>query len=72
MTTRALHPGAEVEVDVRGLVFPATVKALPGGQAVDVQPSVRNVSYRRVRARQIRRVLRPAPAGGQLAIGGLG
>lgn len=69
MRTAHLQPGTEVEVDVRGRVFSARVTGNPAGGIVPILPSVRNVSYRRVRARQVRRVLSPPPSPTQLQLG---
>lgn len=69
MKTAHLHPGAEVEVDVLGRVFSARITGNPAGGTVPILPTVRNVSYRRVRVRQVKRVLRPASLSTQLQLG---
>lgn len=61
VNTAALHPGAVVECDVRGLVFEAPVTGRPAAGLVDVDPPA-GITYRRLRACQVRRVLSPAPA----------
>lgn len=66
MRTDRLHVGDLVECQKLGLTFPAEVSGLPGDQFVDVEPKARNVTYRRLRAREVRRVLE---RGTQLEIG---
>lgn len=68
MNAACLHPGTEVEVNVRGRIFPARITGTPAGHTIPIEPSVRNVSYRRVRASQIKRVL----SSPQLQLGGAG
>jgi hypothetical protein len=70
VNTAALHPGAQVECDVRGRVFKAKVTGKPAAGAVDVEPLEPGVTYRRLRARQVRRLLSPAPRADQLQLGG--
>jgi hypothetical protein len=55
-----------VECDVRGRVFRAKVTGKPAAGVVDVDPP-QGVTYRRVRSRQIRRVVYTAD---QLQLGG--
>jgi len=69
VNTAALQPGAVVECNVRGLVFEAPVAGKPAAGVVDVDPPA-GITYRRLRARQIKRVVTPAPTGGQLQMGG--
>jgi hypothetical protein len=70
VNTAALQPGAVIECDVRGLVFAAPVTGKPAAGVVDVDPP-KGITYRRLRARQVRRVLEPAPtASPQLQLDG--
>jgi hypothetical protein len=61
----ALHPGAKVEVDIRGRVFTATVTGNPAGDRWPIKPP-RGVGYHSVTERQVKRVLRTD----QLQLGG--
>lgn len=67
MRTDHLHVGDLVECEKLGLTFRALVVGLPGDQQVDVEPKARNISYRRLRAREVTKVL--SRAGEQLRIG---
>jgi hypothetical protein len=69
MNLATVHPGDLVECCKLGRTFPARVEAFPGRQVVDVAPCVRNVSYRRLRAREIRRVIERAARSAQLQLG---
>lgn len=62
-------PGDEVEVDILGRVFSARVTGNPAGGTVPIEPTVRNVSYRRVRARQVKRVFSSPATSTQLQLG---
>lgn len=65
MTLRELHPGDEIEANVRGYLFPALVEDLDDelidGKPVRVRPLVPNCTYTRLTARQVRRRLRRGP-----------
>lgn len=67
MRTDRLCPGVEVEVDIRGRVFPARVVGEPANQRVPIEPLVPNNTHRQAQARQIRRIL--CADGNQLGLG---
>jgi len=69
MNTAVLDPGDLVECDVRGLVFKAPVTGKPAAGVVDVDPP-EGITYRRLRARQVRRRIKAPPGGSQLRLGG--
>lgn len=60
MKTASLHPGAEVEVDIRGRRFPARVTAKPSARQVPIEPLVANNSFRCAGAHQVKKTLCPA------------
>jgi hypothetical protein len=56
MNAAALHPGAQVEVDIRGRVFTATITGNPAGERWPIKPP-RGVGYHSITERQVRRIL---------------
>ncbi len=59
MNPASLHPGTEVEVDIRGRIFTATITGNPAGERYPIKPP-RGVGYHSITERQVRRVLRSA------------
>lgn len=70
MNLRSVDAGAEVLCDVRGLEFPAVATGRSADGWLPVDPTVPNVSYRRVRAHQVKEVLARPKSSGQLSLGG--
>jgi hypothetical protein len=64
----AIHPGAEVECNVLGRVFAATVTGKPAGGKVEIEPP-EGITYRCIRVSQISKLLRRAEPSGQLRTG---
>lgn len=60
MNARALHPGTEVEVDIRGRVFPAYITGKPADGRFPIKPRDKGVGYFSASARQVKRILRRA------------
>jgi hypothetical protein len=69
MRTTALQPGTEVEVDIRGRVFPARITGKADDGRFPIRPLIKNVGYFSATARQIKKVLRRA-SDTQLQLGG--
>lgn len=64
---RALHPGATVEVDIRGRVFEAKVTGSPAGDGrFSIEPP-KGVGYHSAKASQVKRILDAGD--GQLQLG---
>lgn len=70
MQLRSVPTGSRIRCDVRGTTFPACVTGSPADGWLPVEPLVPNVSYRRVRSRQIQEVLARPTRSGQLSLGG--
>jgi hypothetical protein len=68
MRTRAVQPGDIVLVTKRGRIFHAHVRGVAAGGGFEVAPIERGITYRNVKAGEIREG-RPAP--GQLGFGDL-
>lgn len=68
MNAHALHPGTEVEVDIRGRVFPAIVTGRPADDGRIPIKGPRYIGYYSAVPSQIRKVL--ARPDEQLQLGG--
>lgn len=71
MNTRNLHPGDEIEANVKGRRFHAIIERLDDPavfrKPVRIRPLARTVTYRYVSARQIVRLVRRATAQMEIA-----
>jgi hypothetical protein len=63
-----LHTGDQVEVNIRGRRFKATVTGAPERGRIPIRPLARGVGYFSASARQVRRVLRDSAH--QMLLGG--
>lgn len=63
MTITSIRPGDQLECNVRGREFTAVARGEAHNGTIQVEPLTRGITYRRVTARQVVRVLERAPVG---------